>query len=71
MAFFARESEGGKNESSEAKQEPVSRVMQFLSTHPADDARVAAIQARSRGTENGLTKKQWQALQSICGKSDQ
>ncbi len=71
MAFFARQSEEEKNESVAAKQKTVSRVIQFLSTHPADDARVAAIKARSRGIENGLTKKQWQALQSICGKSDE
>jgi Zn-dependent protease with chaperone function len=66
VAFFARASAGEKNKSSETEHNATSRVGQFLSTHPADEARVAAIKARSRGTESGLTKKQWQALQSIC-----
>lgn len=66
VAFFARQSEEEKKESSAAEHKTASRVMQFLSTHPADEARVAAIKARSRGTESGLTKKQWQALQTIC-----
>lgn len=73
VAFFARQSEGEKNESSAAaaEQKASSRMMQFLSTHPADEARVAAIKAQARGTESALTKAQWQALQTICEKSDE
>lgn len=66
VAFFARESAKEKKEAAAAEQKTTTRVMQFLSTHPADDTRVAAIKAHARGTESGLTRKQWQALQSIC-----
>ena len=71
VAFFAREAEGERNESSAsaAEQKAATRVMQFLSTHPADEARVTAIKAQARGTERALTKAQWQALQTICEKS--
>jgi len=73
VAFFARAEAEEKRESSAsaAKQEATSRVMQFLSTHPADEARVAAIKAQARGTERALTKAQWHALQTICEKSDE
>jgi len=71
VAFFAREAEGERNESSAsaAERKAAVRVMQFLSTHPADETRVAAIKAQARGTERALTKAQWQALQTICKKS--
>jgi predicted Zn-dependent protease len=68
VAFFARQEEEEKRESaaSAGKQKPSSRVIQFLSTHPTDEARVAAIKAQARGTGNALSKVQWQALQTIC-----
>jgi predicted Zn-dependent protease len=71
VAFFARQEEGERNKSSAStvEQKAASRVMQFLSTHPADETRVAAIKAQARGTERALTKAQWQALQTICKKS--
>ena len=73
VAFFTRAEAEEKRESSAsaAEQKTTSRVMQFFSTHPADEARVAAIKARARGTESGLTKKQWQALQTICEESEE
>ena len=73
VAFFTRAEAEEKRESSAsaAEQKTTSRVIQFLSTHPADETRVAAIKAQARGTESGLTKKQWQALQTICEKSDE
>ena len=68
VAFFARQKhrEEKTGSASAPAQETTSRAVQFLSTHPTDDDRVAAIQAQTRGTGNALTKKQWQALQTIC-----
>jgi Zn-dependent protease with chaperone function len=66
-AFFARQEEGGKSDpSSAAEQQTASRVGRFLSTHPADEARVIAITAQAHGTESALTKEQWRALQTMC-----
>jgi predicted Zn-dependent protease len=68
VAFFARQKQNEEKKSSAAatERETTSRAAQFLSTHPTDETRVTAIQARARGTENALTKKQWQALRTIC-----
>jgi predicted Zn-dependent protease len=68
VAFFARQKHNEEKiaSASATEQGAASRAAQFLSTHPTDDARVAAIQARAQGTENALTKKQWQALQMVC-----
>ena len=68
VAFFARQkhNEEEKASASATEQETTSRAVQFLSTHPTDETRVAAIQARAQGTGNALTKKQWQALRTIC-----
>jgi predicted Zn-dependent protease len=67
-AFFARQQEGEESDpsSSLVERQAASRVGQFLSTHPADGARVAAITAQARGTESALTKEQWRALRTIC-----
>lgn len=73
VVFFARQAEEEQDNSSASvvEQKATSRVLQFLSTHPADEARVAAIKAQARGTGRALTKAQWQALQTICEKSDE
>lgn len=57
--FFERMSGG-----SEANH---SSVLTYLSTHPSDTARIAAIRHLARGQGDALTAKEWQALQSICG----
>ena len=68
VAFFARQkhNEEEKASASATEQETTSRAVQFLSTHPTDETRIAAIQARAQGTGNALTKKQWQALRTMC-----
>jgi len=68
VAFFTRQQHSEENSVSPSatEQETASRAGQFLSTHPTDVARVAAIQERTQGTGNALTKKQWHALRTIC-----
>ncbi|MBM4259212.1 MAG: M48 family metallopeptidase [Deltaproteobacteria bacterium] len=44
-----------------------SRLLTYLSTHPSDTARVAAIRSMARGNGEAMTAKEWQALKTICG----
>jgi beta-barrel assembly-enhancing protease len=44
-----------------------SPVLTYLSTHPSDTSRVATIRRLARGQGDAMTRKEWQALQSICG----
>jgi len=44
-----------------------SPVLTYLSTHPSDTSRIAAIRRLARGQGDAMTMKEWQALQSICG----
>ncbi len=57
--FFERMS--GKGETHQ------SAVLTYLSTHPSDTSRVAAIRRLARGQGDAMTMKEWQALRSICG----
>lgn len=57
--FFARMSSGRESQQS--------TVLTYLSTHPSDTSRVAAIRRLARGQGEAMTMKEWQALRSICG----
>lgn len=57
--FFERMSNRGESN--------YSPVLTYLSTHPSDTSRVAAIRRLARGQGDAMTMKEWQALKSICG----
>ena len=62
--FFERMSGGAS--ANGAKNERAN-LATYLSTHPSDTARIAAIRSIARGTGDALTSKEWQALKMICG----
>jgi hypothetical protein len=41
-------------------------LLTYLSTHPRDAARVAAIRRMARGEGDDFTPEEWQALKMIC-----
>jgi predicted Zn-dependent protease len=63
--FFARMS--GGTSAATRKTARRSNLLTYLSTHPSDVSRIAAIRSMARGDGEAMTAKEWQALRSICG----
>lgn len=63
--FFQRVS-GGSSATAHQSERP-SNLLTYLSTHPSDVSRIAAIRSMAHGDGEAMTAKEWQALRSICG----
>jgi predicted Zn-dependent protease len=63
--FFERM--GGGTSAAKRKAEQQSSLLTYLSTHPSDASRIAAIRSMARGNGEAMTAEEWQALKAICG----